>query len=1001
MIKKMYLNLVKNFSGLSSLLFRLINKIANIDISPWLILYVVVTAIIGFCVTFSIESKVYFLEHTENLDIFYKILDPLLIFLITALCSFFLLSYLFYSKGKGLKRFMIRLIVSFILGISVFILFGVEKYMLKPAFSYDRPHTQFEKQLIYSLFFRDVELNEQNIKLDVDKECFNDSLTMLALEFYNLKSHGFIKINPYNFISDYERISLKQKKNLIDKLKQISNHNGMYNLSISIGEQIRINESIHNWKCKEIKTLLSDRISFVSADEIGDSCPSGFVMRQVLILLISLLLIRKGNREVIPFINKIFFRSIFIVINLGAFFVIIFSRWYGYQHTIFDMSVSLNSVVFFFLILILIIEAASRKLNTNRIIQLKSINRYINVFESFSTKNFSSNKNEVLISDVLAFILSRGILENNVDRVRVYIYREIPNYKNGKLVVYKYLIAKNSSGYKEGFNLKFLDYNIELEPNPSEFEKNILIGISQKKPKQYVLKKEHFKKVDKDLLGFRTNLKIYHFPLVTDDEKVFGLVSCDNISTQRDLSNDAIDSIETLCRHAVNHFSIQRQIDVLKSLGDIFKKIIIGIDMDVIINRVAQELCHSIDAECVSILIVNNKNGHLELKKEWTYCLSQENTPPEEDLFEDKTTIWYYENNRKKKVVLDNESLTYKTLKKGKSLISNNLYIEYSNLFCEEIVNHWNSYLPSCNNLDKKIKQVMFIPLLTDATNDVRGIIRVYNKTDRKYNNGNYQLSELGFSTNDLKLINELTPPLLLAIEMIQKNEEKITFSHRITHNIHEPLSGVVSYLSRLTDLKNSNQPYNIEEDFELIKIHIDYLILMVEMSKIFITGIDTDDDNKVSTSVLINEIKNIIDIYKKYYEIVESDILNILEDYENINGYVLGNIECVKELAFILIDNAVKYSIEGKRKIKINIIVIDNELRFTVQDFGIGMLKKDIKKVMNPLYRTELSKEKNIRGMGVGLTVVKMIFDKFNYKYKIISKKGIGTTFTVYMKLI
>lgn len=972
---------------------KTISKLAAIDISPRLIFYVALISITGFGLTFWDKTNYFFLFHNNLLDWIYVVFDPIIIFFISATLVFYLSSFLIIRKKTGLKVFVIRLVIAGILGLSVISsLVILENYILKPSFSYDRPQTQFEHQLTYSLFFRTN--NSFNEKISPDTNWHQFPITKCAIEYYN----EFSKSNPFEFIKNKTNIQNNKKKQLFQELDNISNRVGMYQISIPIKKNIEILEKLHSWKSKEIETWVSDKIEFISAEENGESCPSGFAMRQILILLIALLLVQKGNRDKIPIFKKTIIRNIFINFNIIAFLLIIFSRWYGYQHTMFDMSISFNSVVFFFFIIILIIESANSIVKSHRTRQLENIEKYINKFETFSAGDIILSKDKRIQENIyLANLLTQFILSHDIDRARVYMYRKIPKYTNNKRVDYEYLIASNFKDKKNIMSSDFLSYNILLKPRPTELEEVILKVIKNCKATNLILKNKHLEKVDKNLLGFEEGLRVYYFPLKSQNDETFGLISLDNKYSGKKLDVHVIESIETLCKHVVNHFNIQQQISLLNRQGDIYQGIIKGINMDKILKRVAEELCNSLNAECVSILILNPNTNKLELKHEWTYCEYSEGIPIEEELFE-QTAIIKSSNNKGFKRIIEGQILTYNLFSSGKEKIINNLYQEYEGKFNEEIVDQWNSYLPSIKyGSEGKLNQVIFFPLFSmDSNKEKKGIIRVYNKKDRLYKKDNYTISKIGFSTNDLQIIQKLTLPLLLAIEMIQVNEEKIMFSHRISHNIHDPLSGIVSYLTRLNDIHGAEISDTIKKELKIIKLHADYLSSLVEMSKLFITGLNKEDIDD-SELYFEKEMLSIVKMVSDYFNLTSKEDLIINKTIKNNKIKIKGLAELYRELIFVIFNNAIQYSKPGSKTIDISLMVDKNEdLIFVIRDYGIGIKNTDIKNIMKPLFRTEQSKKHDKKGMGIGLSVAQMIIKKYNLDLKFDSKMDEGTAVTI-----
>jgi len=93
------------------------------------------------------------------------------------------------------------------------------------------------------------------------------------------------------------------------------------------------------------------------------------------------------------------------------------------------------------------------------------------------------------------------------------------------------------------------------------------------------------------------------------------------------------------------------------------------------------------------------------------------------------------------------------------------------------------------------------------------------------------------------------------------------------------------------------------------------------------------------------------------------------------------------------LISNAVKYSPEGGL-IELKVSADERYIYISVKDEGIGIKEKEIPRLFEPFYRSENVGE--IRGTGLGLTIVKNAVDLHKGEIKVESKPGKGTVFSV-----
>ena len=93
------------------------------------------------------------------------------------------------------------------------------------------------------------------------------------------------------------------------------------------------------------------------------------------------------------------------------------------------------------------------------------------------------------------------------------------------------------------------------------------------------------------------------------------------------------------------------------------------------------------------------------------------------------------------------------------------------------------------------------------------------------------------------------------------------------------------------------------------------------------------------------------------------------------------------------LVENAIKYSTEP---VQVILEETDQSIAIRVVDLGIGLDKKEQKRVFDRFYRVPQGNTPVTRGTGLGLYYVQKIADQHNGEIRVSSKKGKGSTFTL-----
>ena len=196
-------------------------------------------------------------------------------------------------------------------------------------------------------------------------------------------------------------------------------------------------------------------------------------------------------------------------------------------------------------------------------------------------------------------------------------------------------------------------------------------------------------------------------------------------------------------------------------------------------------------------------------------------------------------------------------------------------------------------------------------------------------------------------------------------------------------------------------------------------------------SGIVTDKEKKQEFYSIIRKeserlthlINNVLDFSKvdagiKEYNFAEKDLVKIIRN--SLEAYkfhirdlgfdiesrlpselILPKIDedAISQAFLNLLSNAVKYSKERKN-ILVQVQEDSNSALISVTDQGIGISKKEIKKIFDKFYRVPGKENNSSGGSGLGLTLAKHIVKAHGGEIKVESEEGKGSTFTIEIPL-
>ena len=100
-----------------------------------------------------------------------------------------------------------------------------------------------------------------------------------------------------------------------------------------------------------------------------------------------------------------------------------------------------------------------------------------------------------------------------------------------------------------------------------------------------------------------------------------------------------------------------------------------------------------------------------------------------------------------------------------------------------------------------------------------------------------------------------------------------------------------------------------------------------------------------------------------------------------------------IQQVLYNLIDNAIKFS-ENESSITIEVSEKNDKIFISVKDHGIGIPRKDLNKIRERFYKSDLSRGKDKKGTGLGLSIVKEVIQAHDEHINVISTEGVGTEF-------
>jgi signal transduction histidine kinase len=95
------------------------------------------------------------------------------------------------------------------------------------------------------------------------------------------------------------------------------------------------------------------------------------------------------------------------------------------------------------------------------------------------------------------------------------------------------------------------------------------------------------------------------------------------------------------------------------------------------------------------------------------------------------------------------------------------------------------------------------------------------------------------------------------------------------------------------------------------------------------------------------------------------------------------------------LLDNAYKYS-PAEKRIALRVSADQGRVRFAVQDHGIGIPPRETRRIFRKFYQADHALSRQAGGVGLGLSIVRLVVDAHSGAVEVESRPGEGSTFTI-----
>ena len=220
-------------------------------------------------------------------------------------------------------------------------------------------------------------------------------------------------------------------------------------------------------------------------------------------------------------------------------------------------------------------------------------------------------------------------------------------------------------------------------------------------------------------------------------------------------------------------------------------------------------------------------------------------------------------------------------------------------------------------------------------------------------------------------------------------------FAADASHELRTPLAVLMSSAELLLADPSIQNPF-LRQVLEDVKSEVKKMTNLV--SELLMVA--RSDNNALKVKIQRLDLSEILQqVVRTMIPIAEKKNIRLMGE-NFVKTPINADEQKMKQLAIILVDNAIKYTPEGG-SVLVELESVDaKRVTFSVMDSGIGIAAEDLDKVFERFYRVDKARSREMGGNGLGLAIASEIVKLHEGKISVASKLGEGTKFTVELKV-
>jgi PAS domain S-box-containing protein len=232
--------------------------------------------------------------------------------------------------------------------------------------------------------------------------------------------------------------------------------------------------------------------------------------------------------------------------------------------------------------------------------------------------------------------------------------------------------------------------------------------------------------------------------------------------------------------------------------------------------------------------------------------------------------------------------------------------------------------------------------------------------------------------------------------KLYESDVQKNNFIAMASHELKTPITSIKGYVQLLLNAFNKEK----ETQKPLPPLLVRSSLISVDKQVARLTRLISEllDLSKIETGTLelkkekfsLNELA-----IETVEDILYTNTKHKINLFHDFHAFVYADKDRIGQVMINFLTNAIKYS-PNSDKIDVSITrAANDEIAFSVKDYGIGIDKDEQEKIFERFYRAQGREEQTYPGFGIGLFIAKEFVQKHGGRLTVGSEKGKGSAFT------